>query len=349
MGAAMGMGMAMPMMGANNLNNLNNMNLMAMNGLNAMNGMNGNLMAGTLRSAQSQSQSQSQSPSARNPYLASSSRNPYLPPKANQKKHFPPSIATTAMPSTMGYLEKKLHSGKANAKQKKQSKEKQSKAQNKKEHLQGPIDKSSARYRIEYNHDLPPPWSLTDFHWVCYHYRSGQKYSCRFGNECRWRHHDFEMRTDIKTAWSATIAKEEKHKPTQRDIIEAKFEYLKAERKRKEKEQKERKDGNEEEKKDGEEKEKKEEVQIELDEKHAEEKEEKKEMECDVEVEVKKGKEKEKGELVGKIFEGLTTLDKILEGFKKPKGESVDYYLIGRFASQQLQHILDLNSAQKSQ
>merc|ERR1712013_845254 len=195
---------------------------------------------------------------------------------------------------------------------KKQSKEKQSKAQNKKEHLQGPIDKSSPRYRIEYNHDLPPPWSLTDFHWVCYHYRSGQKYSCRFGNECRWRHHDFEMRTDIKTAWSATIAKEEKHKPTQRhiiearqlrDIIEAKFEYLKAERKRKEKEQKERKDGNEE----------------------------------------------EKGELVGKIFEGLTTLDKILEGFKKPKGESVDYYLIGRFASQQLQHILDLNSAQKSE
>merc|ERR1712013_438885 len=223
---------------------------------------------------------------------------------------------------------------------KKQSKEKQSKAQNKKEHLQGPIDKSSPRYRIEYNHDLPPPWSLTDFHWVCYHYRSGQKYSCRFGNECRWRHHDFEMRTDIKTAWSATIAKEEKHKPTQRhiiearqlrDIIEAKFEYLKAERKRKEKEQKERKDGNEEEKKDGEEKEKKEEVQIELDEKHAE------------------GKEEEKGELVGKIFEGLTTLDKILEGFKKPKGESVDYYLIGRFASQQLQHILDLNSAQKSE
>ena len=98
----------------------------------------------------------------------------------------------------------------------------------------GPIDMNSPRYSIEYNHDLPPPSSLEDYHWVCYHYRSGQKYSCHYGNECRWRHYDFEMRTDIKTAWSAETAKKAK-KPTLRDMtearqlrtsIEAQFPYL---------------------------------------------------------------------------------------------------------------------------
>merc|ERR1719477_346188 len=121
--------------------------------------MNGNLLAGTLRSGPPQSQS----PTSRNPYLPQ--RNPYLPPQQTQSPQnaqnvqngIPPSIATTAMPSTMSYLEKKLHSGNGNASQEKENEREKSK----KQHLQGPIDKSSPRYLIEYNHDLPGPWSPT--------------------------------------------------------------------------------------------------------------------------------------------------------------------------------------------
>eukprot|EP01083_Nonionella_stella_P109976 321408_1 len=64
-------------------------------------------------------------------------------------------------------------------------------------------DKDDAKYDLTHDTRRPAPSTHEDYHWICYHFRSGLTYSCMYGNQCRWRHYDFrdKYRCDIITAW----------------------------------------------------------------------------------------------------------------------------------------------------
>mmetsp|Transcript_25278 Transcript_25278/g.41137 ORF Transcript_25278/g.41137 Transcript_25278/m.41137 type:complete len:1025 (-) Transcript_25278:767-3841(-) len=57
------------------------------------------------------------------------------------------------------------------------------------------------QYGFEYNYKFPPPTSVEDYFWLCYHFASDNKGACRDGKVCPWRHYDFMARADVVTAW----------------------------------------------------------------------------------------------------------------------------------------------------
>ena len=102
-----------------------------------------------------------------------------------------------------------------------QNEEYEQRKQSKLQMLAQPVDKDSAKYKFQYEYDLSTPTKLKDYHWICYHYKSGEDYSCRFGNQCRWRHYDFQNRRDIQTAWDLKESVANAPEPGVKEIKEA--------------------------------------------------------------------------------------------------------------------------------
>ncbi len=78
---------------------------------------------------------------------------------------------------------------------------------NRNKNLKPPVSNSKPKPKIEnledpkfiltYATNREAPSTNEDFHWLCYHFRSGERHSCTFGRQCKWRHYDFDLRSNI--------------------------------------------------------------------------------------------------------------------------------------------------------